>query len=262
VIGAPSGAPICISGLLLRGPRRHDVGLQTCLTLDLSTLTLEIRLASPRQRLWWMLAAAGVVAGVAAVVWLQPGTDTAANPSLQQAGPGLGRWFASQPQVAVAEASAQAASNVGETKPFNPLDTTELPTFRATPQGKLVVDVQTRNDVERMVALFAQDNGLQRLALQSADLPELRDLYQRYVQYSQAVTQSIPQGQGTLDEATQQLKILHALRAQYFGADQAEVMFGDEEATAEKLMDIMRQQTDPKASLEERVIQAQELLKK
>ncbi len=200
------------------------------------------------------------------MVW-QPGADTAADPSLSQASHGLGRWFASQAQVAVAEASAQAASNVGEPKPFNPLDTTELPTFRATPQGKLVIDVQTRNDVERMVALFADDHGQQRLALQSVDLPEqaqreLRDLYQRYLQYSQAVTQSIPQGQGTLDEATQQLKILHALRAQYFGADQAETMFGAEETTADKLIELMRQQTDPKASLEERVIQAQDILKK
>jgi hypothetical protein len=213
-----------------------------------------------------MLAAAGVVAGVAAVVWL-PGADSPTDPTLNQSSHGLGRWFGSQPQVAVAEASAQAASNVGETKPFNPLDTTELPTFRATPQGKLVIDVQTRNDVERMVALFADDNGPQRLALQSADLPEqaqreLRDLYQRYMQYSQAVTQSIPQGQGTLDEAAQQLKILHDLRKQYFGNDQAETMFGEEEATAARLMELMRQQTDPKASLEERVIQAQDILKK
>jgi Proteobacterial lipase chaperone protein len=212
-----------------------------------------------------MLAVAGVLAGVAA--WIGSlGGSSGDTTVLSQAGQGMGRWFATQPQAAVAEASAQAASNPGEAQPFNPLDTTELPTFRATPQGKLVVDVQTRNDIERMVALFAQDNGLQRLALQSADLPEqaqreLRDLYQRYLQYSQAVTQSIPQGQGTLDEAAQQLKILHELRAQYFGAEQAEVMFGAEEATAADLMALMRKQTDPKASLEERAIQAQELLK-
>jgi Proteobacterial lipase chaperone protein len=227
---------------------------------------MEFLVASPRQRVWWMLAVAGVLAGVAA--WIgSPGGSSGDTTVLNQTGQGMGRWFATQPQVAVAEASAQAASNPGEAQPFNPLDTTELPTFRATPQGKLVVDVQTRNDIERMVALFAQDNGLQRLALQSADLPEqaqreLRDLYQRYLQYSQAVTQSIPQGQGTLDEAAQQLKILHDLRAQYFGAEQAEAMFGAEEATAAELMALMRQQTDPNASLEERAIQAQELLKK
>ncbi len=213
-----------------------------------------------------MLAAAGVLAAVAAVIWL-PGAEPGGAPSLSAPNLGLSRWFGHAPQVAVAEASAQAASNPGEAQPFNPLDTTILPTFRATPQGKLVIDVQTRHDVERMVALFAQDNGLQRLALQSADLPEqaqreLRDLYQRYLQYSQAVTQSIPQGQGTLDEAAQQLKILHDLRAQYFGAEQAELMFGAEEATAAELMELMRKQTDPKASLEERAIQAQELLKK
>jgi hypothetical protein len=227
-------------------------------------------LTSPRRR-WW-LAAAGLLILLLALAathnWGPAPEEATASDKADQGSPGLvGSWWNRKPQPAVAEASAQAASTVGEAKPFNPLDTTEMPTFRASPQGRLVVDTQTRHDVERMAALFAQDNGLQRLDLLSADLPvqarhELRDLYQRYLQYDQAMRQAIPPGQGTLEEATRQLQILHELRQQYFGQEGAEAMFGAEEATASQLMALMRTQTDPKASLEERAAQAQDLWKK
>jgi hypothetical protein len=223
-------------------------------------------LPSPRRR-WWLAAAGLLVLLLALAATHSWGPAPEAAPTSDKGSPGLmGNWWHSKPQPAVAEASAQAASTVGEAKPFNPLDTTEMPTFRASPQGRLVVDTQTRNDVERMAALFAQDNGLQRLELLSADLPvqarhELRDLYQRYLQYDQSLRQAIPPGQGTLEDAVKQQQTLHELRQQYFGQD-AEAMFGAEEATAAQLLDLMRRQTDPKSSLEDRAAQAQDLWKK
>ncbi len=226
-----------------------------------------MRVLPSRRRRWWLAAASLLILLLATVATSNWWRATEDQPAMATSSPGMvDSWWGRKPQAAVAEASAQAASTVGETKPFNPLDTTEMPTFRASPQGRLVVDTQTRNDVERMAALFAQDNGLQRLDLLSADLPaqarhELRDLYQRYLQYDQSLRQAIPPGQGTLEDAVKQQQTLHELRQQYFGQD-AEAMFGAEEATTTQLLDLMRKQTDPKSSLEERAAQAQDLWKK
>ena len=221
-----------------------------------------------RRRSWWPLAALALIAVLAALAWWprdeQPG-DATPSASTQLNRPG---WFGSAPVTADAPAQpASAAASAGEAKPFNPLDTMEMPTFRATPQGKLVLDLQTRNDLERMVALFANDHGLQRLDLLSADLPaqarqELRDMYQRYLQYSQAVAANVPPNQTTLDEAAKQFQTLHELRQQYFGPEAADALFSAEEAAAAQLMDIMRKQTDAKASIEDRAAKAQDIWKK
>ncbi len=223
-----------------------------------------------RRRAWWPLAALTLIAALVALAWWP--RDAPDGDTSQAAATSLGRpgWFGSAPLTAeepTPPASAPAASSAGEAQPFNPLDTMAMPTFRATPQGKLVLDMQTRNDLERMVALYAHDKGLQRLELLSADLPaparqELRDMYQRYLQYSQAVAANIPPSQTTLDEAARQLQMLHDLRQQYFGPEAADALFSAEEAAAAHLMEIMRKQTDAKAPIEERAAKAQDILKK
>lgn len=166
-----------------------------------------------------------------------------------------------------------AASGVGtvppQTAPFNPLDHVALPVFRATPQGDLLLDAQTRADVERIHGLYERDEALARLNEGADQLSpkaqrELRALYLQYVQYSQAVTQAFPAGQGgtSLDEAARQWSGLHDLRVQYFGAERAEAMFGEEEKTARELLALMRQAKEPGVSLEEKAAAAQEAWKK
>jgi hypothetical protein len=220
-----------------------------------------------RRRSWWPLAALALIAAVAALAWWPRGehtTEATPGAATQLQRPG---WFGGAPVTADAPAPPASAASAGEAKPFNPLDTMEMPTFRATPQGKLVLDLQTRNDLERMVALFANDHGLQRLDLLSAGLPaqarqELRDMYQRYLQYSQAMAANISPNQTTLDEAAKQFQTLHELRQQYFGPEAADALFSAEEAAAAQLMDIMRKQTDAKASIEDRAAKAQDIWKK
>jgi hypothetical protein len=227
---------------------------------------LETPVQIHRRRSWWPLAALALIAALAALAWWPSGEHTAQETQAANAPLSRPGWFGSAPVTSEAPAPAASAS-ASEARPFNPLDTMEMPTFRATPQGKLVLDLQTRNDLERMVALFANDHGLQRLDLLSADLPaqarqELRDMYQRYVQYSQAMAANIPTSQTTLDEAAKQQQTLHELRQQYFGPDAADALFSAEEAAAAQLMDIMRKQTDAKASIEDRAAKAQDLWKK
>lgn len=219
-----------------------------------------------------MRLSAGVAAALIGLAGLgmwawgpQPGTPDAGRNR-----DGVSAWFRpGSPGAALAPApsSGPKASDAGGEvgKPASPLDTMILPTFRANSQGALVMDQQTRLDVERIHALFPRDEALIKLDRQSSGLPdqarrELRALYQQFSQYAQAVAQTYPPGlsNGTLEEATQQLKGLHDLRQQYFGPERAEALFGEEEKTSQELLMLMRKQADPKLSLEERAEQAQE----
>lgn len=187
---------------------------------------------------------------------------------------GVASWFnqgspASGNAVRDAASAADGASAPSTLKPASPLDTMILPTFRATNKGTLAMDQQTRLDVERIHALFPRDEAMAKLDSQSSGLPsqaqrDLKALYQQYSQYAQAVAQTFPPGlsSGTLEEATQQLKGLHELRQQYFGAEGAEALFGEEEKTSQELLELMRKQADPKLSLEEKAEQAQAEWKK
>ena len=183
-------------------------------------------------------------------------------------GDGVATWFGQShiPGRTTTDAASavEDASAPGSQKPASPLDTMTLPTFRATDKGALVMDQQTRQDVERFHALFPRDEALARLDIQASTLPaqaqrDLKALYQQYSQYAQAVAQAYPPGlsEGTLDEAAAQLKGLHDLRQQYFGAEGAEALFGQEEKTSQALLELMRKQTDPKLSLQEKAELAQ-----
>lgn len=183
---------------------------------------------------------------------------------------GVSAWFqrgspGSTPATGASSGPMASAPGGQAGKPASPLDTMILPTFRANSQGTLAMDQQTRLDVERIHALFPREEALIKLDKQSSGLPdqarrELMALYQQFSQYTQAVAQTYPPGlsNGTLDEATQQLKGLHDLRQQYFGPERAEALFGEEERTSQELLALMRKQADPRLSLEERAEQAQE----
>lgn len=110
--------------------------------------------------------------------------------------------------------------------------------------GRLVIDAQTRTELERMVALYPRNEGVDLIEAATQNWPmeaqrEAKDLYQRYLQYDQALATSMPvgaSGDGVLDEAHQQLKTLKELRARFFG-DAAAPMFGQEEARQQRLLD-------------------------
>lgn len=163
-----------------------------------------------------------------------------------------------------AEKGARPGSAVVTPAAVNPLDTVAPPLCRATSRGDLLVNQQTRVDLERVYALNTQDEALAKLETCTSHLPlkaqrDVKNLYQQYVQYSKALQQTYPPGLnvGTVDEATQQLNGIHELRQQYFGAEGAEAMFGEEEKTTREMLVLMRQQSNAKLSLEERAERAQ-----
>lgn len=218
---------------------------------------------------WWLMSAVTATLMVAGLWSLSPTPSTSHSAHTQD---GVASWFgrgSPTPAQPASDAATAGLARTEATKPASPLDTMILPTFRATAKGGLAIDQQTRLDVERIYALFPRDEAQAKLESQSSELPdqarrELKDLFQKYAQYAQAVTQTFPpeQNTGALDDAARQFNGLKDLRRQYFGEELAQTLFGEEEKTAQELLELMRKQSDTKLSLEEKAEQAQEDWKK
>lgn len=225
-----------------------------------------------RQHWWTALALAGTVA-VGGLAWWHfkapPPADTVAHTGTEAGSPWLSQVVPGTDNTATRIASGLGASGVQPAEPYNPLDHMVPPTFKANKDGTLAMVPQTRVDVERLHALYPRDEALAKLDAFSQGLPdqakrELKDLFQQYAQYSQAVAQTYPPGLSlnSVDDAARQLEGLHDLRQQYFGAERAEALFGEEEKTSRELVALMRQQNTPGMSLEDKATQAQSAWKK
>lgn len=179
-------------------------------------------------------------------------------------------------RTATAEAAANAAEDAKAAEPeaAAPRPDAETPParidgknpFRIDAAGKLVLDEQTRINIE---ALFAQADP--------ANLPEARQdamatlppqaaaeaavLLERYDNYSKAQRQSYPPGiaPATEEAALAELDGLHALRVAHFGPDVAKALYGDEEQITRTLIDLMRLEKDQSLTLQEKAERAQQL---
>ena len=219
-----------------------------------------------QKRVWIGALITLVIVAGTSVSWFKPASESHGTSPLGQP------WWsmpmahhpakpnqAEQPQARVAAPPPPAASS--------PLDTVRPPVFRANGQGHLIIDPQTRGDVERVHALYAHDDGLKRLEAFSAELPdtakrELKDLYQQWAQYAQAVMQAFPveSSSDSLEEARHQLAGLKQMRQQHFGPERTRLMFGEEEEVSEELLNRIEANKEPKLSLDDKVKQAQDEL--
>lgn len=219
----------------------------------------------------WMVATGAGLVLVALVILLGGGLNARPEKdSTTAAGVGTQAPQASHPLPPARQLSWQGSPPAtGLEQPLppsasNPLDNLTPPVFRANPTGDLVMDPQTRTDVERLHALNERDDALAKLEALSRNLPaqarrELRELYQQHVQYTQAVTRSFPPGVevDSVDKVLQQFEGLHELRVQYFGADRAEKLFGEEEQATREMLALMQAQKSANLSLGEQAAQAQ-----
>src|SRR5690606_15761574 len=169
------------------------------------------------------------------------------------------------------DAPAQAASAAAPMAPqamASPLDAITPPACRTDAQGELVIDPGTRNDVELITALHKPAQALAKLDEACQDQgpkarQAMKNLYQQFVQYAQAVTQTFPPDEQIAIPVEKLeavlLKGLHDLRVQYFGAETACAMYCEEEELTRRMLAVAvdYKQKNPKASTEESVGMAQ-----
>ena len=156
----------------------------------------------------------------------------------------------------------QRHNSPSEERKAAPADSTE--SFQADAAGQLVTNEQTRLNVERLVALNSSGEMRRKLEELQDSLPapaarSLADLVERYMNYMQVARQTFPPGQAPSSEqdALTQISTLHALRAQYFGPEAAQAMYGAEEEAQRELLELMKLQKDPNLTLQERAERAQ-----
>ncbi len=138
--------------------------------------------------------------------------------------------------------------------------------FRVDGAGKLIVDEQTRLNLE---ALFAQTDRANLLEgqleitrrLPGAAAAEAAAILERYDNYSKAQRETYPPGAApaTEEAALAELEGLHALRVAHFGLETAQAFYGKEEKVTRSLIDLMRLEKDQSLTMEEKAARAQQL---
>jgi lipase chaperone LimK len=222
---------------------------------------------------WIIISVAAGLAIVAVLAATKPKpVEQAAKPG--QSGPGL---ITAQVPTGIPDTPAESAK-----APFaasapqvaaSPLDSIAPPACRTTARGDLVIDPQTREDVELVTSLHKPADALAKLneACKNESpkaQQEMKNLLQQFVQYSQAVVQTFPPEEQIaipVDKLEAVLhKGLHDLRVQYFGAEKACAMYCEEEEITKRMLGtaVDYKQKNPKASTEEAVGFAQSELSK
>lgn len=137
-------------------------------------------------------------------------------------------------------------------------------TFVADSQGQLRLDQRTRNKVEALVALNHGDDLAAAIDEVVAGLPRqaavrARELVQQYQAYGKAQREAIEPGvvPDSPAAALSQLDTLHRLREQHFGREDAQRLYGEEEAMSRRLLELMQADPDPNASMGEKAERAQ-----
>ncbi len=214
----------------------------------------------------WPLALA--LAFVALVAWwlhqpgASPGGEGGATPA-PVGGSSVAPWnrVSGMPD---GPASAEGLLGASGGPGASPLANVAPPVFRLTPQGRLLVDEQTRVDIERLAALHGRDDALVRLdeatrPLGESARREARVLYEQLVRYEQALATALASEpeRPSIEDARRQLQLMQALRTQHFG-EQAGALFGAEEALQQRLLDDAEESMRAGGlSLEEAIGQAQ-----
>lgn len=137
------------------------------------------------------------------------------------------------------------------------------PKFRVDAAGNLVLDEQTRLNIEELVALTEPSKLYDAVREHTKDLPaaaakRAEELVDKYVHYQAAQRQSYPPGVAPLTEedALRELEGLHALRVAHFGADVAKAFYGDEERLSREILELMRLEKDQSLTMEEKAERA------
>ncbi len=220
-----------------------------------------------RRRPWsrWALALLAVVGLLTLVLvgWLGQRSDgappAAKAPVAQPTAPD--RWI--QPSVPAPQQDALDAPGKPSTDD-GPVRIGAVKPFRADDSGALALDADTVVTLEQLVAFSTPEHftALAREAaanLSPAVQAQALDLAQRFDRYQEAVRQRIQSAQSptTVDEMARDLQALQVMRHDHFGAQAALQLFADQEAVTARLIELMTQDTQVDAPLQERAMRAQ-----
>ena len=169
----------------------------------------------------------------------------------------------SDQQEPTANASAQA---VDPDPPEPTMAQTNDETFRVNDSERLVLDEQTRLNMEALFARTEHDHLAEAKQQAIEPLPaaagaQAAELLAQYDNYQQAQRQAYPPGvaPATEEAALAELDGLHALRVAHFGPLVARALYGKEEAVSRQLVELMRLEKDQSLTMEEKAVRAQQL---
>jgi hypothetical protein len=136
-------------------------------------------------------------------------------------------------------------------------------TFHINASGRLLIDQETRLNMEALFARTAADHleAAKQEAIEplpAAARAQAAELLDHYDTYQQAQKQAYPPGVAPVTEeaALAELDGLHALRAAHFGPIIARALYGEEEATSRFMVELMRQEKDQSLTMEEKAERA------
>jgi hypothetical protein len=216
----------------------------------------------------WIGIAAFAGAGVVVLGSLRHKDEpqTSPLPVVAQTEPSAARDDSSAPseqrEQNLAPVAAQAAAP--EEEPVTAQ--TNDKTFRVNESARLVLDAQTRLNMEALFARTSREDLAEAKqqaveTLPAAAAAEAAELLDRYDNYQQAQRQAYPPGiaPSTEEAALAELDGLHALRVAHFGPVIARALYGEEEAVTRQLIELMRLEKDQSLTLEEKAARAQQL---
>lgn len=233
-----------------------------------------IKVHGGRRRLAWWAAVSVLLAMLLAAVWFGAGGWRTGGAPTDDAAPARAPAGAGDPVGGAPASDARERAGAGPNQRgdwaagggVSALASVRPPVFRVDAQGSLVVDAQTRGDLEQVFALHHGPAVLGKLGEYTEGLPPsarqaVLQLYSRYVHYEAALEQALaaipPEDRLTLDGALREFELLREVRRLHFGDAQAEALFGEEEQRTIALNTYMATRTDPALSLSERAALAQ-----
>jgi hypothetical protein len=165
-----------------------------------------------------------------------------------------------------AESPNQLHETVITRDPPPPVAQTNDKTFHINASGRLLIDEETRLNVEALFARTERDH-LEEAKQQAIEpLPaaareQAAELLEHYDNYQQAQKQTYPPGvaPATEEAALAELDGLHSLRVAHFGPVVARALYGEDEAVSRHLVELMRLEKDQSLTMEEKAARAQQL---
>lgn len=139
--------------------------------------------------------------------------------------------------------------------------------FQADERGNLILDKNTRLNIEQLYALNTPEELDAKLQKLSTVLPSpahrqllnLIDYFDKYLRDTK-INYSSEMAPANVEEALEQLQGMHALRVKHFGSDAATALFAEDEKTNRQLLELMLMDKDKNASMEEKAERAQKAL--